>query len=94
MFKLESDQKLFKEKLKETLNNSSNDVIKNQVELIQSLDGFSKSALNIVAETGDISRFHSASALVAFVDIDPRTEESGQMKKGCFIKRKEKVTGT
>jgi len=39
LFKLESDQKLFKQKLKETLNNSSNDVIKNQLELIQSLDG-------------------------------------------------------
>jgi hypothetical protein len=26
--------------------------------------------------------------LVAFVGIDPRTEESGQMKKGCFINRK------
>jgi len=88
LFKLESDQKLFKEKLKETLNNSSNDVIKNQVELIQSLDGFNETALNIVAETGDINRFYSASALVAFVGIDPRTEESGQMKKGWFINRK------
>jgi transposase len=52
-----------------------------QVALLQTIPGVGLiSALTIVAECGDISRFKHARARTAFAGLDPSVKESGQFK--------------
>lgn len=52
-----------------------------QVDLLDSIPGIGKlSAMTIVAEAGDITRFKNARALTAFAGLDPSVKESGKFK--------------
>jgi transposase len=60
---------------------SDNPKLALQVALLQTIPGVGLiSALTIVAECGDISRFKHARALTAFAGLDPSVKESGQFK--------------
>ncbi len=61
---------------------SDNPKLALQVALLQTIPGVGLiSALTIVAECGDISRFKHARALTAFAGLDPSVKESGQFKE-------------
>ncbi len=50
-------------------------------EIIKSIDGIGENlATRILAEIGDISRFESREALIAYAGTDPRISESGDQK--------------
>ncbi len=60
---------------------SDNPKLALQVALLQTIPGVGLiSALTIVAECGDISRFKHPRALTAFAGLDPSVKESGQFK--------------
>jgi len=52
-----------------------------QIALLESIPGIGRlSAMTIVAEAGDITRFKNAKALTAFAGLDPTVKESGKFK--------------
>lgn len=60
---------------------SDNPKLSVQVDLLDSIPGIGKlSAMTIVAEAGDITRFKNARALTAFAGLDPSVKESGKFK--------------
>jgi transposase len=60
---------------------SDNPKLAQQVALLDSIPGVGKlSAMTIVAEAGDITRFKNARALTAFAGLDPSVKESGKFK--------------
>lgn len=60
---------------------SNNPKLAQQVALLVSIPGIGKlSAMAIVAEAGDITRFKNARALTAYAGLDPSVKESGKFK--------------
>ena len=60
---------------------SNNPKLALQVALLDSIPGIGQlSAMTIVAEAGDITRFKNARALTAFAGLDPSVKESGKFK--------------
>lgn len=60
---------------------SNNPKLAQQVALLDSIPGIGKlSAMTIVAEAGDLTRFKSARALTAYAGLDPSVKESGKFK--------------
>lgn len=57
------------------------EVFRNQIELLDTMPGIGfLSAVTLIAEIGDFTKFKSAKAFVAFFGIDPTVKESGKFK--------------
>jgi transposase len=55
--------------------------LKSDAKLLESIPGVGEATIKtILAELGDVRRFHSAKALAAYVGVAPRVRESGQWK--------------
>ncbi|MNF99947.1 Transposase IS116/IS110/IS902 family protein [compost metagenome] len=64
------------------------DDLRGKRDLLVSIDGISdKTAALLLAELGDVSRFDSARAVVAFAGLNPRLQESGKHKGQVRISR-------
>lgn len=80
-----------------TVDDSLNTILTRMNEIAKSLPEYSTVramgrvgdvlAVKLIAEIGDIRRFHSAKALIAYAGIDPPPYESGQ-----FVGTKRKIT--
>lgn len=74
----------------ETITEMAN-VAKNlsEVKLLMTIPGIGeKTALCLIAELGDVRRFHSANAINAYIGIDLILYESGQYQAGMHIRKR------
>ncbi|KJU73319.1 transposase, partial [Pediococcus damnosus LMG 28219] len=61
----------------------------NEIPILQSIPGFGiKTAVCLLAELGDISRFHSSNAINAYIGIDLIQYQSGDYEMGQHIRKR------
>lgn len=65
-----------------------NDDLRGQRDLLTSIDGIAdRTAALLLAELGDVQRFDSSRAVTAFAGLNPKLQESGQLKGHVRISR-------
>lgn len=78
---LEEEQALFLQQMLEiaAAERESDSVLSHRLDLLQTIDGIGfLGAFTLLAEIGDVDRFSSPKALVAFCGLDPKVKQSGK----------------